>query len=217
MSARVLGVFARAPIAGQVKSRLAAALGPERACALYRAFLDDTLAAAAAAARMQGAQLELVVAGPLDHPAIREGAAHHGAVLVAQPEGDLGVRMTAFFAGRRVPTCLIGSDAPQLSGAQLARAFDGLVGHEVVLGPGRDGGYWLIGARRPIPELLVDMPWSTPRLLEATLARLAGADVGLLEMAFDVDELADLELLARWLAVCGPEVAPATRRALASS
>jgi rSAM/selenodomain-associated transferase 1 len=217
---RVLGVFARAPVPGTVKSRLAAALGAERACALYRAFLEDTLAAAAVAARMQGARLELVVAGPLDHPVVRAGAARHGAELVAQAEGDLGARLGAFFAAQGAggaAVCVVGSDAPQLSGAQLARGFDALVAHEVVLGPSRDGGYWLIGARRPISELFVDVPWSTPRVLELSLDRLAGRSVALLEMSFDVDGVEDLALLRRWLAVSRAEVAPSTRAAMVAA
>jgi rSAM/selenodomain-associated transferase 1 len=215
VSERVLGVFARAPVVGQVKSRLAAAIGPECACALYRAFLDDVLAAAAVAARMQAARLELVIAGPLDHPAVLECAARHGADVLAQAEGDLGARMAAFFARNMGPTCLVGSDAPQLSGAQLARGFDALVTHEVVLGPCRDGGYWLIGARRPIAELFVDMPWSTPSVLGRTLERLAGRSATLLEMSFDIDGPEDLALLTTWLGVAPTEAALSTRAALA--
>jgi rSAM/selenodomain-associated transferase 1 len=220
MAARVLSVFLRAPIAGQVKSRLAGALGAERARTLYEAFLTDTLAAAANAAQRSGAALELAAAGPIDHPFVRAVAVEHGAAIVAQPEGDLGVRIGDAIdrhVARGTAVCLIGSDSPQLTGAQIARGFDGLVGHEVAIGPSRDGGYWLIGARAPIPELLVEMPWSTPSLLPMTLERLAagGRSVALLEMAFDVDEAADLEFLRRWLAVVPPGIAGATRRVLA--
>ena len=211
---RELVVFARAPAPGQVKTRLAATVGDGAARAFYEAFVDDTLAAAAEAARRSGAGLVLAVAGDLAHPRVAAWARTSGAALVAQPPGDLGARLGAFFAdGRHV--CVIGSDAPQLGAAQLARGFDALVGHEVAIGPSRDGGYWLLGARRPIPELLAGMPWSTPELLSRTLEALAGRSAALLEMAFDVDDADDLALLQRWLAVAPPEIAPATRAALA--
>jgi rSAM/selenodomain-associated transferase 1 len=212
---RVLGVFGRAPVAGQVKSRLASALGGERACALYRAFLDDTLRAAAAAARLGGAELVLAIAGAIDHPDVVALAARHGAQVIAQSDGELGTKLSAFFNTFAGPTVVIGSDSPQLTGAEIARGFDALRSHEAVIGPARDGGYWLIGARRPIPELLLSVPWSTDRVLEVTLDRLAGRSAALLAMSFDVDDLDDLALLRRWLAVVDAEIAPATRAALA--
>jgi rSAM/selenodomain-associated transferase 1 len=209
-----LVVFVRAPIAGQVKTRLAATLGADDACALYRAFVEDTLAMAR---QLDGVELELAVAGPLDHPDVV--AWSRGAALVAQPSGDLGARMAASIdrhvaQGRAV--CVIGSDAPQLGAERVARAFDVLRAHEVVVGPSTDGGYWLIGARRRVPELLVEMRWSTPVVLETTLARLVGRSHAVIDEAFDVDEPDDLERLRRHLAATPPSVAPATRRALAA-
>lgn len=218
MSARVLGVFARAPIAGKVKTRLAAVVGEATALALYEAFLADTVAAAADAARLSGATLELCVAGPIDHPALVALADASSAILTAQVDGDLGARMGAFLhrhvAADRA-ACIIGSDSPHLRGAQIACAFDALVAHEVVIAPSRDGGYWLIGTRRAVPELLGDMPWSTSALLAATLERLRGRSAALLEMSFDVDEVDDLALLRSYLGVLPEPCAPATRRALA--
>jgi len=84
-----------------------------------------------------------------------------------------------------------------------------------VLGPANDGGYWLVGARRPAPELFDDMPWGTPVVLPRTLARLRTADHALLPFWYDVDDPASMGLLVSHLDVLPPDVAPATRRALA--
>ena len=202
-----LVVFARVPERGRVKTRLAATLGEDAALSLYEAFLDDTLAVAAAAATTCGADLVAAVAGS----GWTRGA------FVPQPAGDLGQRMGALVDAyvHAGPVCIIGSDAPTLAPSQIARAFDALRDREVVLGPGVDGGYWLVGARRMIPELLAEMPWSTPAVLGETLKRLRGRSVALVDFWYDVDDAAGLQLLRAHLGVLPDDVAPATRRALA--
>jgi len=99
----------------------------------------------------------------------------------------------AFAAGFR-RAVIIGSDLPDLSPAMLRDAFARLETSDAVLGPARDGGYYLLGMREMIGGIFDGVPWSTPRVLDATLARLraAGASVALLEPLADVDEAADL-------------------------
>lgn len=202
-----LVVFARVPERGCVKTRLATAMGDDAALLLYEAFLDDTLAIANEVASACGAEIVVAVAG-------------HGwtrSAFVPQPAGDLGARIGALVDAYVAtgPVCIIGSDAPTLAASQIVRAFAELETHEVVIGPGVDGGYWLIGARRSIPELLCDMPWSTPAVLGETLARLEGRSVSLVDFWYDVDEASDVALLRAHLGVLPIDVAPATRRALA--
>jgi hypothetical protein len=215
---RALVVFARAPVRGHVKTRLASFVGDAAALALYEAFLEDTLATAATVAREAGAVLELAIAGDLGHSRLVALASAYGARVHAQPAGDLGVRLGAF-VDRHVAdaraVCIVGSDSPQLTPAQLMRAFDALTTHDVALGPSRDGGYWVLGARRSIPELLIDMPWSTADVLAMTVARLGGRSHALLETSFDVDDADDLAVLRKWLVNAPESVAPATRRLLA--
>ena len=202
-----LVVFARVPERGRTKTRLAVTIGDDAALRLYEAFLDDTLAVAAAAAAMSGAELVVAVAG--------DGWTR--GPFISQPSGDLGARMCALvdaYVGRGA-VCIVGSDAPTLAPAQIARGFSLLAEHEVVVGPGVYGGYWLIGARRSISELTGSMPWSTPAVLTETLTRLRGRSVGVADFWYDVDEAADLALLRAHLGVLPVEVAPATRRALA--
>jgi uncharacterized protein len=206
-----LVVFARAPIEGQVKTRLGRDLGAPAACALYRAFLDDVCAVASSVK----ARRILAVEGPLGHPELRRLCERYGFALEQQAAGDLGARMQAALSPR-LPACAIGSDSPTLGRAQLAEALAALATSEAVVGPPLDGGYWLLGLSQPAPELFDDIRWSSPEVLPLTLERLRGRRVHLLPFHSDVDEAADLRLLAAHLLHLPPEVAPATRRALAA-
>jgi hypothetical protein len=89
---------------------------------------------------------------------------------------------------------IIGSDLPELSAALLRRAFDALESHAAVLGPARDGGYYLLGMRMMVEGLFDGIPWSTKEVLARTLERLraAGIEPAVLDTLTDVDEVADL-------------------------
>jgi rSAM/selenodomain-associated transferase 1 len=210
-------LFARAPRLGAVKTRLAARLGDESALALYRAFLVDACALAAQSATLGVERAVLAVAGDRDDPEIVRVATTQGLSVVAQPDADLGGRMYRLLCDeleRAEHVCLIGTDSPTLTVHQIAAAFDSLADAEVVIGPATDGGYWLVGARAPEPALFEGMRWSTPHVLTETLKRLAGRRVALLPFHYDVDEMADLELLTAHLPFLPDTVAPATRAVL---
>ncbi len=202
-------VFARAPIEGQVKTRLAQSVGAAAACALYLAFLDDVCALAGSV----DARRILAVDGPIDHPDLVRLALVNGLERRPQAPGDLGARMQAALESA-LPACVIGTDAPTLCRDKLEEALAAVGHHDVVVGPSADRGYWLIGLSRPIPELFRDMQWSTREVLPATLERLRGRRAHVLPFHYDVDEEADLRHLSAHLGVLGAEVAPATRRAL---
>jgi rSAM/selenodomain-associated transferase 1 len=215
MPAERLVIFARAPEAGRVKTRLSRALGDAAALAVYRALLEDTCALAGQLAVAR----ELCIAGPVDHPEILRLAAAHDLVVSAQPDGDLGARMDRVLAARLAGAervCLVGADAPFVTRDDLDAAFLALVDHEAVIGPATDGGYWLIGARQPLPELFSDMRWGTPEVLPETLRRLRGRRAALLQFRYDVDEPADLALARAQLPFVPASLASATRRALAA-
>jgi rSAM/selenodomain-associated transferase 1 len=207
-------IFARAPVAGEVKTRLAKAIGEEHALALYEAFLDDACQLTAGL----GARRMLAVAGDIDHPALVRIAKSQRLELMPQGEGDLGARLERMVTREldRGPVVIIGSDAPTVPRAELHRALDALMDYDFVVGPARDGGYWLIGARIPPGELFRDIQWSTPEVLPRTLARLAAHRHLVLGEHYDVDTGEDLELLRDELARLDVTVAPATRRALAA-
>lgn len=195
-------VFAREPVPGQVKTRLIPALGSAGAARLYRRLLGIALAAATAT---PCARRQIWCAGaPADGGQCASLAAADGWTWHRQADGDLGARMGAALAGalaRADRAVLIGSDCPDYSPSYLTTAFAALDDHDAVLGPAADGGYVLIGLRRPAPALFADIPWSSPAVLAATRAALRHKELTWLELPTlrDVDCPADLARCAELL------------------
>jgi rSAM/selenodomain-associated transferase 1 len=192
-------VFAKAPRAGAVKSRMSPPLSPEDAAALYGCLLDDVLELTARSAARLGLEPVLAVHPP---SALVELAARAPADfgVLAQRGADLGQRMTfavaqAAAAGA-LPVLLRGSDSPTLDEEMLAEALRALATTDVVLCPDRDGGYNLVGLRRPAGSLFRH-PMSTATVLADTLAQARGAGLStqVLPARFDLDTIEDL----RWL------------------
>jgi len=201
MSTSVI-VFAKAPVAGMAKTRLAPALGSAGAAALAERMLRHTLTQAAAA---DIGPVELCAAPDTTHPALRAAAAACGASLAEQGPGDLGLRMHRAFARhlmRHGRALLIGTDAPSLDAPLQRRAARALQQHEVVFVPALDGGYALVGQRRTDLRWFSDMTWSHARVMADTRERLQAAGVRWAELppVADIDEPADLaHLPADWL------------------
>ena len=195
-------VLAKAPVAGFAKTRLIPALGAEGAARLARRLLDETMAQARAAG-FDG--LELCCAPDTTHPAFVQQRQGGGVQLSVQGSGDLGARMhQAVIRGLRAAAqvILIGTDAPRLDAAYLQAASTALANNDAVLGPAADGGYVLIGLRRPAPRLFEALPWSTQRVLALTRERLIECDLRWAElpMLHDIDTDDDLaHLPSGWL------------------
>ena len=193
---RRLAVFAKPPVEGEVKTRLSPALPPALARDLYDAMLDDTLAALAAA---RCDERYVFWAGD---PARAPVALPPGTIERRQDGDDLGARLAAAFdalldaPGREA--VIVGADCPDLHAGYLDQTFAALAAVDLVLGPAADGGYGLIGLRRRAPGLFEGIDWSTPAVLEQTLARAAAATlvVATLPALDDIDTPADL---ARWI------------------
>ncbi|WP_158639152.1 TIGR04282 family arsenosugar biosynthesis glycosyltransferase [Elioraea rosea] len=206
--------MAKAPRPGFVKTRLIPALGGDGAAALARAFLEDSAALARDVADAY------VIASPDE----ARGALADliGLPALPQGEGDLGARIVsafaALFARGHAPVLLIGADTPTLPRTHLEAAIALLAEQpgRAVFGPTGDGGYWTVGLSVPRPALFEGIAWSTPQVLADTqrAAARAGIAVALAPPWHDIDEPADLELLARQLAE-DEAAAPATRAALA--
>lgn len=188
-------VFAREPIPGAVKTRLIPALGPDGAARLYERLLGIALRAASAT---PCARRQLWCAGgPAEGGQCARLAAEHGLAWYPQPEGDLGTRMETALTqalGETDRAVLIGSDCPDYDPAYLSAAFAALDSRDAVLGPAADGGYVLIGLRRPAPELFASVPWSTSDVLAATRAALRRNGLSWLELPTlrDLDRPEDL-------------------------
>jgi len=189
-------IFAKAPIAGQAKTRLIPALGPEGAARVAEKLLAHTLQQACV---VPVDHLELCVSPTTDHPAFEQakvmaaGRLH----LTLQGEGDLGERMHRAFVrvlAVHARALLIGADAPGLTRDVLMAAERALDHYPAVFVPALDGGYALVGLTRPAPELLLHMAWSTPRVMADTRERLRQLGRRWCELApvADIDEPADL-------------------------
>jgi rSAM/selenodomain-associated transferase 1 len=199
VSAPLLVVFAKAPVPGTVKTRLAAAIGAARAARVYTDLLATTMAHAHLAWRAGiVSKIELWCAPDCESPFLRGIASAFGAVQRRQCDGDLGERMAHAIddaLGRSPAVLVIGSDCPLLDPIRLGQAGAALNDHDAVLGPAEDGGYVLVGARRALP--FDEVRWSTPHALADTVVGLTAAGIryALLPVSWDVDDPADL---ARW-------------------
>jgi rSAM/selenodomain-associated transferase 1 len=192
----VLGIFAKEPVPGRVKTRLSPPFSPEEAADFYRICLEETVATMCRA----GFDPVLFYDGEVDY--FRN--AFPGIRLLPQGDGDLGERMgralSTLLAGGCDAAALIGSDTPDLPVALVKEAFVALREADVFIAPARDGGYVLIGEREHIPELFHDIPWSTAGVLAATRQRAADLAIDYREVSGweDVDDLPSLRrLLAR--------------------
>jgi rSAM/selenodomain-associated transferase 1 len=195
-------IFAREPVLGRVKTRLAADIGPEAALATYRELLALTAAAVQAAQVPATVWLAEAPATPaLGTPARPEWP---GLPWRVQPAaGSLGERMAhAFaeaFAAGAGHVVVIGTDCPGLTADLLQQAFAQLATYDLVVGPAADGGYYLLGMNELHASLFANKQWSTAAVLPATLAdaKHLGLRVAHLPMLADVDSGADL---AAWRA-----------------
>jgi len=193
---RRLILFTRYPIGGRTKTRLIRALGAEGAAALHRRLVLRALRTAQEACRTVAADLEVHFEGATER-AISHWLGNN-AHFVPQRAGDLGERMAAAFEesfrNGSMATVIIGSDCPGLSPDVITEAFARLTQTPVVLGPAQDGGYYLVGLSRPMPELFRGIPWGTDRVLADSLAvlRQRGCQAALLEPLTDIDRPEDL-------------------------
>ncbi len=188
----LLGIFAKEPVAGQVKTRLIPPLDASQAAELYRASLEETVA------RMSAGPWRTV----LFYAGRRAYFAHSFPGLLLQPQrgGDLGSRMAQalrFLLSRGQRAILVGADSPDLPLAHVQQAFAELQSKDVVLAPAADGGYILIGERRHQPELFRDIPWSTPAVLSATRTRTLELGIACAEVSpwEDIDDFPSLQRL----------------------
>ena len=183
-------MFARAPMIGAVKRRLAADIGDVAAWRFYRDTTRDVLREIVRDPRWQ---TNLSVTP--DRYAVTGRFWPSRVNRVPQGQGDLGRRMARAlkrFSDR--PAIIVGSDIPDLSVDHIAAAFKALRTHDLVFGPVADGGYWLVGARRPgsLGRLFENIRWSSAHALRDTLTGLKPSRrVAYLEMLQDVDDGAD--------------------------
>ncbi len=200
-----LGILARRPLAGSVKSRIARDLGDLFAAQLYEAMLLDLLDLLAPQdLRVPGGR-RVIAFDPPESGEWFDSNAPAAFALRPQVGGGLGERMVDFFEGEFEAgvqsAVLIGSDSPTLDTNLLVSAFLCLDQNDVVIGPAFDGGYYLIGMRRPQPRLFEGVDWGSARVLAQTLERMehTGLRLALLPPWYDVDTIDDVRFLSTHL------------------
>lgn len=196
----VLGVFAKYPRPGSVKTRLADHIGAESACQIYEQFLAIILQRF-----VHFADQRILACWPPQAISEFSTSSTAGWQVAAQRGADLGARMESFFqdamAAGAERVVVIGSDSPTLPAPHVEEALERLREVPVVLGPSDDGGYYLLGLRREIPPIFADMPWSSAQVWSETVRRLRGCGLPFAELApwYDVDNAEDLNRLAQEL------------------
>jgi len=191
-------IFARVPLAGAVKTRLASSLGDEQALQVYLQLLRQTVQRASASAL---AAVEVHVTGDPGHPVFTSLAAEYAIKIRCQRGNNLGQRMYSALARCLDSSCcclLIGTDCPNITAEYLGEAFSILEQEQdVVIGPAEDGGYVLIGARRVEKEWFNNIPWGSRQVLQASRGKLAADKVNYSELKtlWDIDRVDDYH---RW-------------------
>ncbi len=205
MSAAI-AIFAKAPVPGQVKTRLVPPLTPEEAATVARACLETTLRRFVPAV---DAVFTVFLDGDAD-PALRALAQELRVPIFPQVGADLGARLATAFRSLREggasKILALGSDSPTLDPAWIASAVAALDAHDVVIGPTEDGGYYLIGVRGTVEGIFEKIPWSTDGVARATLERAAALRLRVRQLPvwYDVDDVASLRRAMRDLGLTAP-------------
>ena len=190
-------VFAKAPVAGQVKTRLCPPLTPDEAASLHGSLVLDLLE------RCQSLkECDRILAGAPtpEHPFFGAMKARFKIPIWEQVGDDLGARMAhaiqAALGSSYQSVLIVGTDIPGITVSLITTAFKSLQDHDIVLGPTIDGGYYLIGLRSPAPELFENMPWSTDQVFFFTQekAKAIGLSLKILPRLRDLDTVDDLQV-----------------------
>lgn len=187
-------VFSKAPVPGEVKTRLIPALGELGAAMLHMALTERVVATAAAS----GLDVEIACAPDCAHAFFEDCQEEFGVTLAPQRDDpNLGARMYAALAAAHESyrvVILVGGDCPALTLGQITRARVALLTRDVVLSPAEDGGYVLIGARRSTPAMFEGIEWGSDKVMVQQRKALAKAGYSWIEQdpLWDVDRPEDL-------------------------
>jgi rSAM/selenodomain-associated transferase 1 len=195
-------IFCKAPVPGEVKTRLIPGVGAGSAANIHARLATETIGDCIAVAEaLPDVQAELWCSPNIDHAFFQSFKAQ--LPLYPQEGGNLGERMANACCELRSPVVLVGTDCPPVNQEYIIEAVAQLKSHSVVIAPAEDGGYGLIGMQSPNALLFENIHWSTARVLQQTLLRCQELGVEAYELAkiWDVDEPADLD---RWLAGVEP-------------
>jgi rSAM/selenodomain-associated transferase 1 len=192
MNNNALIILAKYPENGSVKTRLQGHMPDDKILKLYNHLLEhavDNLRS------INGIDTFIAFAPP----EAEKFFSKFDVKLIPLPEGDIGQRMcyafSSIFADGYGKAALVGTDIPELSASVILKAFDQLSDNDLVFGPARDGGYYLIGMKMLIREVFDDVPWSSEQTLRKSIekARLSGYSMALTETLTDIDTIEDVK------------------------
>ncbi|MBL4743553.1 MAG: TIGR04282 family arsenosugar biosynthesis glycosyltransferase [Cycloclasticus sp.] len=197
MLSKLLQIFAKAPVLGQVKTRLAVNIGEQKARDIYQALLASTVKNTHSTAW----QTQLWCAPDTSNPYLQSLGKEYAMQLQTQPKGGIGERMLfALQAGlaRAEKVVLIGSDCPVITQAYISAAFNALDKSDVVFGPVEDGGYVLVGCKKVDEQMFTNVKWSCAQTLKQNVAAIekVGLKYERLTTLWDIDTANDLR---RWV------------------
>lgn len=190
---KVLIIFAKAPVAGKVKTRLIPDYSPDQANIIHQQLLEYTVAGLN---RLDGVDIQLHCSPDQHHNFFKYLKSQYNITLCDQVAGDLGEKMsTALFNALLdyKKAVLIGADIPAIDKKYIQWAFTKLDRNETVLGPAEDGGYVLVGLTKPQPSMFDGIEWGVGDVLQQTIDRMAPDIPLLLDTLWDVDRAEDVE------------------------
>jgi len=186
----LLLVFVRNPKLGKVKTRLAKSIGDAKALAVYEFLLQHTFSITSKANNCdkQVWYSDFIDENDLWKTPIFDKKCQEGT--------DLGDRLqrafkTGFESGyERI--VVLGSDLFEITAKEIEAAFEALENHDAVVGPAKDGGYYLFGTRRYLPHAFSNIDWGSEKVMQQTLEQLKGQKYSLLAVKNDIDYLEDI-------------------------
>lgn len=190
---KVLIIFAKAPVAGNVKTRLIPDYSPDQANIIHQQLLEYTVAGLNL---IDGVDVQLHCSPDQNHNFFQYLKSQYNIKLLDQSSGDLGKKMsTALFNALLdyKKAVLIGADIPAIDKTYIQWAFTKLERNEAVLGPAEDGGYVLVGLTKPQPSMFDGIEWGVADVLQQTIDRMAPDIPLLLDTLWDVDRVEDVE------------------------
>ncbi|GMH40829.1 hypothetical protein BSKO_08733 [Bryopsis sp. KO-2023] len=209
---RALVVFARLPVPGKVKTRLAASVGNESACAFYKECAEHVIRSASST---PATKLHLFYSDEEEHDSVVQwlfsmGLQDFGVHHQVQDK-DLGVRIFSalhqVLEGGAKKAIIIGTDIPDISTDIISRAYDGLDDHQAVIGPSKDGGYYLLGLTKTDENLFQGIEWSTSTVFSSQLENIEqlGMSATLPHFLPNLQDIDTIEDLKSWVDTCGED------------
>lgn len=188
-------IFAKAPVAGEVNTRLIPDIGEVAATALQEELIAVRMRQFGQRKKFD---VQLWCAPDTEHEVFQRYARDCSISLHQQQGHDLGARMSNAFATafkRYDRVALIGTDAPALDETLVCSALDALQSHDVVSVPAEDGGYVLIAMRQHYDKVFLSVPWGSSHVLRKTRGNIVAQALRYKELAtcWDIDRLEDYQ------------------------